>query len=139
MDSIIAALSGTAQAITIAKAIRDAEKAYDRATIRAEMAEVIEKLVDARLALAEARDALSEKDREVERLKAAFSERAELVVGERGYKYKKGPEGNPSGRTMCPKCEVVSGRIVEMKQDGGAMRAKCPVCDAQFYPVNSFA
>lgn len=132
---ITAAVAAASQAITIARAIRDAEKAYDRATLRNQMAEMADKLADLRDALREAHNEVRGRDEEIDRLKAAFTERAELVVGEGDYKFRADAQGNPSGYPMCPACEVRDGRMVQLKRHGLFHQTKCPACEGEFGPV----
>lgn len=135
---IVSGIAAVTQGLGIAKTLRGIEKNYDEATYRAKVAEVIEALTDAKLALAEAKLIVSEKDREIERLKESFNLRATLVSDCGDYKYIANDLGEPLGFPICPRCEVLDGRIVQLKQDGGLINARCPACSTKFSPVTPY-
>lgn len=132
---IASGIAAVTQGLGIAKALRGIEKSYDEATYKAKVAEVIEALTDAKLALAEAKEGMAEKDREIERLKAAFESKAALVGGHGGYSYMTDEGGNPLGYPVCPKCEQVNGRIIQTKEHEHSRKSRCPACGDQYTPV----
>lgn len=131
-SSVIASVS---TALKAAKAWRDVEKAYEAAGFRAQLADVIDALTDAKLALAEAKENHSAKDNEIARLKQTIADRASLIAGEGGYKYRVTLNGNPAGFPVCPKCDQIEGRLIHLVQNGPADSAKCPACDNTYQPV----
>lgn len=133
-----AGIAAVTQGLGIAKALRGIEKTYDEATYKAKVAEVIEALTDAKLAMAEAKESLADKDKEIERLKANFQLRANLISDCGDYKYITNEADEPLGYPMCPRCEVLDGRIVQLKQDGGLINARCPACSTKFSPVTAY-
>jgi hypothetical protein len=78
------AIVAVSDGLKAAKAWRDVEKAFEAATFRAQLADVIEALTDAKLSLAEAKEALAGRDAEISRLTATINDRSELKVGEGG-------------------------------------------------------
>ena len=135
---VVAGLTAVTQGLTVAKGLRSIEKSYDEAAFKARIAEVIESLTDAKLALADAKEELAEKEREIVRLKASFEERAVLVKGEDDYKFFPDSSGQPIGYPICPRCESLNGRIVQVKRNGHYRNAQCPVCATRYEPVPSY-
>jgi hypothetical protein len=134
-SSVIASVS---TALKAAKAWRDVEKAFEAAGFRAQLADVIDALTDAKLALAEAKETQSTKDAEILRLKQTIADRGSLVIGEGGYKYAVGLNGAPMGFPVCPKCDQIDGRLIHLVQNGPVDQAKCPGCDNVYTPVTCF-
>ena len=62
------ALSAISNAMTLAKTLRGIEKDYDLASVRAQMAEIYDALADARIALADAKGLISERDLQIKEL-----------------------------------------------------------------------
>lgn len=135
---IAAGIAAVTQGLGIAKALRGIEKSYDEATFKAKIAEVIESLTDAKLALAEAKENMAEREKEIQRLKESFLLREKLVQDRGDYKYIANEYGEPIGYPICPKCEVVDGRIVQLKQDGGLIKGRCPACATAFSPLTAY-
>lgn len=135
---IIAGIGAVSSALSIAKTLRGIEKAYDEATYKAQVAELINALTDAKLAMADVKESMAEKDKEIARLKANFEQRGNLYVGPGDYKYFTNDAGLPSGFPICPHCEAKDGRVIQLKQDNVIIQAKCPVCSKVFRPVECF-
>jgi hypothetical protein len=135
---VVGGIAAAKGAIDIAAALRKAEKNLDAATYKAQLTDLIEKLTDARLALVDAKEALAERDAEVERLKEAFQERASLVKGDGDYSYLLNTKGERSGLPICPKCAALHHRHIQLKQHVQVDAAKCPACDAEFKPVSCY-
>lgn len=123
--------------ITVAKTMRDIDKKYDEATYRAQMADLIDALSDAKLALLEARETISERDAEIDRLTQAFETKGHLVKAGGGYSYFSTIAGEPQGYPVCPSCLPV-GRVIQLVQNGQVEFAKCPACDKPFAPVTCY-
>lgn len=132
---IMAGITAASQGLKIAKALRGIEKNYDDATYRAQMAELIESLTDAKLAMAEAKEGLVERDNEIKRLKANFEAKSALVKADGGYDYLAGDEGKAVGYPVCPKCNEVDGRISQTKEHENSGKSRCPACSSIYHPV----
>lgn len=118
--NISAGIAAVTQAITIAKTLRSIEKSYDEATLKAQLAELVSALADAKLALTEAKESHQKKDKMIAKLKASFEAHGDLITSDGGYKFFVGEDGNPLGYPVCPKCEI-DGKLVQLKQNGGAI------------------
>lgn len=135
---IIEGLTAIGNALTIVQAYRGIEKKFDHATLKSDMADVISSLADAKIALSDARDQLAEQAQEIERLKRSFDTAQSLVVGDGEYRYQTNENGHPVGYPVCPKCEPVDGRIIQLKQQGRSDTAACPVCLQSYTPVTCY-
>jgi hypothetical protein len=132
---IAAGIGAVSSALTIAQTLRGIDKSYGDATYKAQLAELIVALADAKLAMAEAKEDLAGKDKEIERLKASFEAKAALVAGDGGYNYLADASGNPVGYPVCPKCEQVNGRIMQTKEHENSGKSRCPACNDVYTPV----
>jgi hypothetical protein len=135
---VIQGIAAVGNALAIVQTYRGIEKKLDHATLKSDMADVISSLADAKIALSDARDKLAEQAREIERLKSSFEAAQSLVVGDGDYKYPASEHGDPIGYPVCPKCEPVDGRIIQLKQQGALNNAACPVCNQSFQPVTCY-
>ncbi|MEQ1868006.1 MAG: hypothetical protein ABL996_25580 [Micropepsaceae bacterium] len=132
---IVSGIGAVTSALSIAKTLRGIEKTYDEATYKAQLADLINSLTDAKLAMADAKESLVEKDKEIERLKASFESKSTLVPGDGGYSYLADDKGNAVGYPVCPKCEQVNGRIIQTKEHVSTGNARCPACSEVYTPV----
>lgn len=135
---IVGGIAAAKGAIDIASALRKTAKDYDAASARASLTDLIEKLTDARLAMVEAKDAISERDAEIDRLKASFKKQEKLVPGDGDYRFFLNVQGERFGMPACPKCEERERRFVQLKQHIQIDTGKCPSCDAEFKPVTCY-
>jgi hypothetical protein len=135
---LAAGIAAASNALKIAGTLKDIQKQYDAAEWKSKLAELQSALADTKFALVDARDEIAARDAEIARLKDAFREREELIVGDGDYKYRIDSQGHMVGYPFCPSCETLEGRMVQLKQDGGIIAAKCPACHAKFSPVTSY-
>jgi hypothetical protein len=101
------------------------------------IAELVDALTDAKLALSDAKEALADQARQIEALKINFQTKANLVRGEGDYLYFAEENGEPLGFPICPSCEI-DGKLVQLKRDGKANKTKCPRCKSEYAPVSCF-
>lgn len=135
---LISGIGAAKHALDIAKALKNVEKNYDDATFKIQIIDLISALTDARLALAEAKEEMAARDHEIERLKNAFAVKGELVKGDGDYRYFVSGDGLPSGYPICPSCDQVEGRIIQLKQKVHYYIGSCPSCDKEFSPVTCY-
>lgn len=133
---LVTGLAATSNAITVLKALQDTEKAYDAATLKAKLADVIVELADVKVSLVEHGDRIRELEKENARLLVSTEEIGDLVE-ENGYRYRK--EGNGLvGWPACPSCLETDRRVAFLVQNGTHLEAKCPRCTTEFSPVTSY-
>jgi DNA-directed RNA polymerase subunit M/transcription elongation factor TFIIS len=138
MVDIAAAIGMAAQAIGIAKDLREIDRGVSEGEFKAKMADLYSSLADVKMALADAQEELKAKDNEIALLRKNFENSRELV--ERyGYKYEAGAEGQPQGLPFCPRCEQNSGRYYRLAQIAGPRgQVKCPECKSDFTHVTAY-
>lgn len=134
---ILAGIAAAKNALDIAKALRGIEKSFDEATLKAQLAELISALADAKMAMVDAKESLAEKDREIEALKISFQTKSGLIRADGDYLYFPGPNDKPLGFPICPSCEA-DGTIIQLKQNGPANKCQCPKCKTEFCPVTCY-
>lgn len=134
---IPAALASINAAIGITKAIRDIEKKYDAATLKAAIADLTSALADAKLGLVELREQIEGKEAEITALKEAFDIKTALVAGPDGFDYLPGDDGQPSGAPACPQCLQAHHKIIFTHQKKG-FDVACPVYSTAYSPVVVF-
>ena len=133
---IAAGLAATSHAITIAKSIKDAEKALDAATLKAKLADIISELADVKISQSDLIQRVKELEEENDRLRKADIGISELKE-ENGYLFRQ--EGNGLiGWPACPSCVSKEKKIVFLVQNGKFDHAKCPSCKSEFAPVISY-
>lgn len=130
-----AVLTGLANAISVAKALKSIEASYDQATLKVKIAEIYDGLTDAKMALVDAKEEIAILEKENSRLKQTRLERDRLVAGEGGYEYFAGFNGYPNGYPVCPKCNQVDSRLILLVRNFHVDAAKCPACEQEFQPV----
>jgi hypothetical protein len=118
------ALSTLSQALKLANDLRGIEKVYDAAEAKLKIAQLTSNLADLKITLVDAKDELSGKQAEIDRLTALFKRHADLVEAN-GYKYDNAGDGRPKGHAYCPVCEqLVTTLMAEHQQ--------CPKCKALY-------
>jgi hypothetical protein len=129
---IAAGLAAATQAVSIARVMRDVEKAYDAVALKGQIIDLMDKLNDVRSALQDARDALDDKDRELVQLREGMALRATTVL-DRGFRYTADPKDptQPVGAPFCSRCDTVDGRLI-LTVRGQGRGTVCPQCKTNF-------
>lgn len=91
--------------------------------------------MDLMTALADAKTAIDERDREIADLKSK-ADRLRSTVIYRGYRFEVDSSGGSTGRPFCPVCEQKDGLFVQIAR-GIGKHDLCPHCQAIFsdYPL----
>jgi hypothetical protein len=126
---IASGLTAAAQAIGIARTIRDVDKAYDAVVLKSQIVDLMDKLNDVRAALQDAQDELREKDAKITALGVLVDKRASTIgVGPYRYPESKEEPGKPVGYPYCPRCDEVDHRMIHTVRNNGVRGAFCPQC-----------
>jgi len=133
---IASGLAATGNAISLIKTIREADSAYDSATLKSQLADVMSELSDAKLAQIEMVERIRELESELARLQMADEQIGELIEVN-GYRYSVTGDV-PRGWPACPKCLAAEKRITYLVQEGKYNSAKCPLCESQYDPVDHY-
>ena len=88
---IAAALATVSNVTDVLKTLRSIERGYDAATLKAEIIDLMDRMLDVRTALQDARDAINQKDELIARLRSAKDLKS-LTVETRGYRYRQKAE-----------------------------------------------
>jgi hypothetical protein len=128
---VLTTLSKSLEAL---KAIREIDKDFDAASYRAKIAELMNSVADAKIALTEAQDEIAAKDKEITRLKDGLKFREEHTIIVRGRRYEKGSNEKPIGMPFCERCDAVDGILIRIAgnftKEGYV--AICPQCKANY-------
>ena len=126
---IASGLAAAAQAVIIARTIRDVDKAYDAVALKGQVVDLMDKLNDVRAALQDAQDELRAKETKIIALEELVDKRAAtIVVGPYRYPESSEERGKPAGYPYCPRCDEVDHRMVHTVRNVGVRGAFCPQC-----------
>lgn len=127
---IMGGLSAVSKGLEIVKALKDIEGRANDATFKLQIAELHGALADAKIALADAREELAVRDREIARLKEVQSGKMP-VVRYRGFNFGIDEDGDSIGRPYCPSCENKDGAQIQITRLDSKANL-CPRCE-NFY------
>src|SRR6267143_399855 len=131
--ALTAAFTGVRTAVDIARILRDAQSAFDRADLKLKIAELVDALGDTKLSLAEVQETLRAKDAEIKRLTEALKLKAQLVRHNDAY-YQTDPSGHPVGDPNCSPCSETRHQAVHIHQNPTERRQSvCPACKSVFH------
>lgn len=126
------ALTSVNAAIQIAKAIKDASGAIEKAHLKLQMAEVIGALAEAKIALAESMDEARGKQSEITDLLQALRNKANVKRALDAY-YETDQDGQPAGDPYCSHCWETSYKLIHLTSaHRGEMETQCPSCKAKY-------
>jgi hypothetical protein len=141
----ITAIASVTKGLEVLKVMRDIDKNFDAASYKGQIAELTAALADAKRDLVDAWDEVASREKEIERLKAAFRLRGENTVVARGLRFEKSSDSSPVGMPYCKRCETMDGILIQLASIRGkeGYKAVCPQCKADFgsehgymYPEN---
>lgn len=129
ISAIVTAAGGIKNAIDIAKAIKSADGAIEKAEYKFKIAELIEALVDAKTSISDFRDLIDEKDSLIKSLKDALKIKDELMY-EAPYYFriiddqKEGP--------YCQGCYDSKKLLIRLQSGSSQGYWKCNTCKTSF-------
>lgn len=126
---IMTALATASQAIKLTNDLRGIDKAMDAAEFKLKIADLTVALSDIKMALSEAKEEIGAKDAEIADLKSRFKRTGELVEHQ-GFKYDKGPDGQPRGAPYCQVCDQKSGLLIHIVDFRSV--ENCPACNSKY-------
>lgn len=127
---IVAGISAAAQALDIAKKLREFDQDFKGAEYKLQIAELYTALAEVKIALADAQSEIQAKQAQIERLEAVTANRMRTIRVQ-GFNYGIGEDGRPLGKPFCPVCEQTSGMQIQIS-DGLAGHDLCPKCQGIF-------
>jgi hypothetical protein len=120
---LMLALTAATKSIELLRAMKDLDKQYSQAELKAKAAELLSNLADVKVALVDAPDQIAEKEREIVKLRSAFQLRQETD----NFSFDKDEQGRPIGWPYCYRCEQIDGVMIKVHQGGGRDMV-CPQC-----------
>ena len=131
MDIITAIAAGT-KALEALKAIQDINKAYDAATWKSKVAELMSNIADMKIALLDANDQICDLEQHNDTLTKQVAFKAEKTINKTGFCYEVFDDGQVSDRPFCQNC-MTGGKYVRIVHGVmGAVNAMCPSCKTQY-------
>jgi len=129
--SITAAITGIRHATEIAKLIREAGPTLADAEHKLKLAELIDSLADAKLAIAELKDDVEKRDAELKRLRDALTTKAKLTHN--GVFYFTEGDSTP----FCPRCWEMDSRAIHVGPEAWDSKLAyylrvCPQCKSGY-------
>lgn len=132
MTDISAILTSISTAIQIAKDLREADNAIERAELRLKLSEVVNGLADAKLAIAEMRDEIYSRELQINELQLALEFKAKLVRHGDAY-YETGAQGQATGSPYCLRCFDNDHKCRQLTTKAGAIYFRvCTTCGTQY-------
>ena len=134
----IAAFAASSKALELVKSLREIDKQFNVADLKAKAADLLSTLADVKVALAEAQDESRSKDEESARLRDALKRREETIEVN-GQRYR-AIDGKPVGAPYCPVC-YDDGHFIMLTTMTTAKfghRMHCPKCKAEFEHYQEF-
>jgi hypothetical protein len=131
LDIITAIAAGT-KALEALKAIQDINKAYDAATWKSKVAELMSDIADMKITLIEANDQIRDLEKNNESLAKMVTFKAEKTISKNGSCYEVFDDGQVSDLPFCQNC-MTTGKYVRIAHGVmGAVNAICPGCKTQY-------
>lgn len=134
IPSTISALTGTLQVV---KDLRAIDAGFDKAELKASLADVMSSLADAKIALTEAEEKIAAQKKEILNLRSSFEKRADLVEY-KGLKFEAKEDGSAKGDPFCPRCEQKDGFLMRLAQGLVPNKMNCPECKTSYNNVPRF-
>jgi hypothetical protein len=132
---IMTAIAAATNAVDLLKSLNQVDKEYDKAELKAKIAELLSNVADLKIALIEANDDLRASSDEIRRLQAGFALR-EDTIRYKEFLYAKGTDGNPVGYPYCQRCEQVDGFMIKVvDREGQHGNMVCPRCKTTYVHV----
>lgn len=134
-----AGLAAAGQAMTILKGLRELDKSFDQVALKGQIVDLMDQVLEIRIALQDAREALRQKDDAIAQLKDANQQKLSTVLY-RGYRY---PEmrddpGKPSGRPFCLRCEQAENKLIGTTVNAKGRGVACPQCNSVYSDATRF-
>lgn len=126
---LVTAFASVNASIDLAKALIGAQQVLDAAAYKFQIADLTSNLATVKIALTEVQEEMSAKDREIDRLRSEFAKHGNLVEAG-GFRFFADADGHPEGFAVCPRCETVDGRLIQVvrKQSQVGHLTTCPEC-----------
>lgn len=135
IEQIGTALGAVNTAIGIGKAVIDAKGAVEKATLNLQIADLMTSLAEAKSAIVDSQERVREKEKEIEQLNDALTNKAAVKKSGDGYDgyYELDAEGRPRGAPFCMRCYEVDHKLVHIARGARTTdEAVCPACKSRY-------
>ena len=131
MDIITAIAAGT-KALEALKAIQDMNKAYDSATWKGKVAELMSDIADMKIALIDANEQIRDLEKEKDLLMTMVAFKAENTINKNGFCYEVFDDDQVSHLPFCQYC-MTNGKYVRISHSpSGGGSSICPSCKTHY-------
>jgi hypothetical protein len=130
LDIITAIAAGT-KALEALKAIQDINKAYDSATWKSKVAELMSDIADMKIALIEANDQIRDLEKANDALTKMVTFKAEHTINKNGFCYEVFDDSQVSHLPFCQYC-MTSGKYVRISHSPMGASSICPSCKTHY-------
>jgi hypothetical protein len=134
MIDFAVALTSLTKGLEALRAIQEIDKNLDAATYKAKIADLMNAVAEAKIALIDAREEIASRNKEIDRLKEGLQFRRENTIMLEGFRYEKGQNGKPVGMPFCRRCDTIDGILIQIAEtctkDG--YKGICPNCKADY-------
>jgi hypothetical protein len=125
IDQLSAALTALKTAMDVGKALKDADYAVEKATLKYQAAEFMSALAEAKLAISAANEVIERKDNEIASLCEALDAKDTVKLYHNAY-YSLDEQGKPTGDPYCQRCWEVDHCLLHMIVQ--RQETYCPEC-----------
>jgi rubrerythrin len=136
------AIGGLKTAVELVRGVAAADRALNEADLKLKLLGAVNEMVTAQMALVDARQAVEERDAEVERLKEALAIKGNVVLVNSAYYLVDEVTGRGAGHWFCMRCYEVENRLRHLAYGRTMMGdpVTCPSCSAKYvyagvYPI----
>lgn len=128
ISAIASILTSLKVATDLTKILKEADLSFEAAEWKLKLAGITDALADAKIASAEVKDIISEKDEEIRSLKEALELKTKLTKQGDAY-YLIDDDGKPNGDPYCLNCWESKHVLRHLAVASGNIRARqCPSC-----------
>jgi hypothetical protein len=127
------AIGGLKTAVELVRGVAAADRALNEADLKLKLLGAVNEMVTAQMALVDARQAIDDRDAEIERLKEALAIKGSVVLVNSAY-YMKNEDGRPTGHGYCMRCYEVESKLRHLAYGGTMMDnpVVCPTCGTKY-------
>ncbi|HEL4110801.1 TPA: hypothetical protein UM343_000922 [Stenotrophomonas maltophilia] len=127
------AIGGLKTAVDLVRGVAAADRALNEADLKLKLLGAVNEMVTAQMALVDARQAIEDRDSEIERLHEALAIKGSVVLVNSAY-YMKNADGQASGHGYCMRCYEVESKLRHLAYGRHMMNDPviCPTCSTKY-------
>ncbi len=127
------AIGGLRTAVELVRGVAAADRALNEADLKLKLLGAVNEMVTAQMALVDARQAIEDRDSEIQRLQEALAIKGSVVLVNSAY-YMKNSDGQPAGHGYCMRCYEVESKLRHLAYGRHMMNDPviCPTCSTKY-------